>query len=136
MAAVFQAYVRELKEQGKTVLLSSHILAEVEALCDRVTIIREGKTIETGALSDIQMLQRTNFIIESQQSADRLAELKGVHEFEHVDGKYSFEVEPAHLATVTKQVAKLEVSRITSHPPKLEELFLRYYDQAKGNQES
>ena len=128
MEAVFQDYVSKLKSHGKTVLLSSHILAEVEALCDRVTIIRDGKTVETGSLSDIQKLQRTNFTIQSKKSADAIAKLKGVHEFEKSDGKASFEVEPEHLSAVTKKVAELELSHITSHPPKLEELFLRHYD--------
>lgn len=128
MEAVFQDYVHELKKQGKTVLLSSHILAEVEALCDQVTIIRDGKTVETGSLSSIQKLQRTNFLIETKKSTKPLAKLEGVHEFKEQDGKTSFEVEPKQLAEVSKKIAQLELQQIISHPPKLEELFLRHYD--------
>jgi ABC-2 type transport system ATP-binding protein len=130
MEATFQQYVLELKDQGKTVLLSSHILAEVEALCDRVTIIREGKTVEQGTLRNIQELQRTNFTIESKQSAEAIANLDGVHEFEQSGDKASFEVEPQHLSAITKRIAELELTHITSHPPKLEELFLRHYDHS------
>ena len=128
MEAVFQDYIISLKEQGKTVLLSSHILAEVEALCDRVTIIRDGKTVETGRLSDIQKLQRTNFVIETKKPADSLSKLKGVHEFVQVKEKVTFEVEPEALTEVTKKIANLDLVHITSHPPKLEEVFLRHYD--------
>lgn len=136
MEAVFQDYILELKVQSKTVLLSSHILAEVEALCDRVTIIREGKTVETGNLSDIQKLQRTNFEIESEKSTDSLRKLKGVHQFKVSKSKTTFEVEPKNLPEITKKIAELNVTYITSHPPKLEELFLRHYDNKSKNKES
>ncbi len=129
MEAVFQDYVRELKDQGKTVLLSSHILAEVEALCDKVTIIREGKTVETGTLGDIQRLQRTNFEIQTKKSPASLAKLKGIHEFESKGNKASFEVEPGSLNAVTKKLTELQLVHMTSHPPRLEELFLRHYDK-------
>ncbi len=128
MEEVFQEYVRGLKKRGKTVLLSSHILAEVEALCDRVTIIREGKTVETGRLSSIQKLQRTSFMIETKKSAKAVAKLDGVHNYEELGNKVVFEVEPKHLDQVMKKLASLELSHITSHPPRLEELFLRHYD--------
>jgi len=128
MEAVFQQYVSNIKAEGKTLLLSSHILAEVEALCDRVTIIRDGKTVETGRLSDLQKLQRTNFEIETTKSADVLAKTKGVYEFKKDNNKVTFEVEPEHLSDVAKKVASLELTHITSHPPKLEEVFLRHYD--------
>jgi len=129
MEAVFQDYVHELKEQGKTVLLSSHILAEVEALCDKVTIIREGKTVETGTLGDIQRLQRTNFSVETKKSTLPIAKLKGIHEFNEHKGKTTFEVESKHLNDVVKKLAVLQVTHVTSHPPRLEELFLRHYDK-------
>ncbi len=129
MEAVFQDYVRQLKADGKTVLLSSHILAEVEALCDRVTIIRDGRTVETGSLADIQQLQQTHFDITTVKSPENLAEMPGVHNYQHSDNTASFQVEPDQLAAVTEAVAALGVTHITSHPPKLEELFLRHYDK-------
>ena len=128
MEAVFQEYIRELKKQGKTILLSSHILAEVEALCDKVTIIREGRTVETGTLSNIQKLQRTNFTVETKKPALAISKLKGVHEYSQNGKKASFEVEPNELNSVMQELSSLEVIHITSHPPRLEELFLKHYD--------
>ena len=135
MESVFQDYVRELKEQGKTILLSSHILAEVEALCDKVTIIRQGQTVETGSLDDIQQLQRTNFEIKTKKSTKSLAKLKGVHEYAEEKGVVSFEVEPSQLNEVVKKLSAMELVTMTSHPPKLEELFLRHYDEKSGSDE-
>lgn len=128
MEAVFQKYARNLRKQGKTVLLSSHILAEVEALCDRVTIIREGRTVETGKLSSIQKLKGTNFEIETKKSTKHLAKLDGVRGYQENGNKTVFEVDPKQLDEVIKQLATLEVVHITSHPPRLEELFLKHYD--------
>lgn len=128
MEAVFQDYVRNLRDQGKTVLLSSHILAEVEALCDRVTIIREGRTVETGRLSSIQKLQRTNFEVETKKSSKGIAQLKGVHDYKEKGNKASFEVEPGQLDEVMKKLSSFELAHINSHPPRLEELFLKHYD--------
>lgn len=134
MEAVFQEYARKLKKKGKTILLSSHILAEVEALCDKVTIIREGKTVETGKLSSIQKLQRTSFMIETKKPADSLAKIEGVHNFEEKGKKITFEVEPGHLDEVMDKLATLDLSHVTSHPPRLEELFLRHYDSDNGSE--
>ena len=132
MEAVFQEYARKLKKKGKTILLSSHILAEVEALCDKVTIIREGKTVETGKLSSIQKLQRTSFMIETKKPADSLAKINGVHNFEEKGKKVTFEVEPGQLDDVMDKLATLDLTHVTSHPPRLEELFLRHYDSDNG----
>ena len=128
MEAVFQDYIRKLKKEGKTILLSSHILAEVEALCDKVTIIREGTTVETGKLSDIQRLQRTNFEVETKKSVASISKMNGVHEFSKNKSGATFEVEPENLNDVVKKLAELEIKHINSHPPRLEELFLRHYD--------
>lgn len=128
MEAVFQKHIRELKKQGKTVLLSSHILEEVEALCDKVTIIREGKTVETGSLKGIRHLQKISFEVETKKSSEAIAKLPGVDSFEVKGKKATFEVDPKHIDSVIQQLAKMQVEYITSHPPKLEELFLRHYD--------
>ena len=128
MESVFQDYVRDLTKQGKTILLSSHILAEVEELCDMVTIIRNGRTVESGSLGDIQQLQRTNFEIKATKSTKSLARLKGVHEYAEHNGVTSFEVEPEQLNSVVKKLSDMQLVTMTSHPPKLEELFLRHYD--------
>ena len=82
MERIFQECVMEAKEQGKTVLLSSHILSEVEKLCDRVAIIREGKIIERGTLDELRHLTRTNLTIQTKESIINLHEMKGIHNIE------------------------------------------------------
>ncbi len=138
MEAIFQDCVGELKAKGKTILLSSHLLAEVEALCERITIIRQGQTIMTGYLSDIRKLQHTQMIIKTRKPTATLIRLKGVRAFKkHLNGSVSFEVEATHLPKIMKVIADLEPTHITSQPPKLETLFLKYYDpiQQNGNKE-
>jgi ABC-2 type transport system ATP-binding protein len=127
MEAVFQECIGELKAAGRTVLLSSHILAEVEALCDRVTIIRAGRTVESGRLADLRHFSRTSFVVETVESPAGLADLGGVHNL-HVDGRQArFDVDSGQLDAVLRHVARLGVRSLTSHPPTLEELFLRHY---------
>ena len=127
MGAVFQDTIRELTEDGRTVLLSSHILAEVEALCDRVSIIRLGRTVETGTLTELRHLTRTTIAVETERPVDGLTSLPGVHH-PHVDGtRARFDVDTARLDGVLKFVTGLGVRTLTSQPPTLEELFLRHY---------
>ncbi len=132
MEAVFQSCVKELRAAGKTVLLSSHILAEVEALCDRVTIISEGKAIESGTLSELQQLRHTSITVETEKPLTDLAKLKGLHNVSVDGNKAEFEVGNSELDTTLDYLTSLNIRRLNSHPPTLEELFLRYYhkDQA------
>ncbi|HET6547054.1 MAG TPA: ABC transporter ATP-binding protein, partial [Solirubrobacter sp.] len=127
MEAVFQDVIRELKAEGRTVLLSSHILAEVEALCDRVSIIRLGRTVESGSLADMRHLTRTTITAEITAPASALAEQPGVHDLAVSDGHVSFDVDTDHLATAVRQLSDLGLRAMTSHPPTLEQLFLRHY---------
>ncbi|MER7418353.1 ABC transporter ATP-binding protein [Micromonospora peucetia] len=127
MEAVFQDEVRQLKRDGATVLLSSHVLAEVEALCDRVSIIREGHTVESGTLTELRHLTRTSVTVETARPATGLAALPGVHEVREVDGRTHLEVEPAHLDELLGHLVGFGVRALTSAPPTLEELFLRHY---------
>ncbi len=137
MESVFQEYVNKLKSDGKTILLSSHILAEVEALCDRVTIIRDGKTIESDTLNNIQKIKRTNFEITSKKSTKDLAKLNGVLNYElGKNGTATFEVEPESLNSIMKKLATFDLLNVTSHPPSLEELFLRHYDDNDKSKEA
>lgn len=127
MEAVFQEAVNELRGR-RTVLLSSHILAEVEALCDRVSIIRNGRTVETGTLADLRHLTRTSVSAELVGAPNGLAGLPGVHDLE-VDGpKVRFEVDTDHLDTALRALVGSGVRALTSQPPTLEELFLRHYE--------
>jgi ABC-2 type transport system ATP-binding protein len=127
MEAVFQQCISEAKQAGKTILLSSHILAEVEALCDRVSIIKEGKIVESGTLGELRHLTRTSITVETARPIQGLAELTGVHDLK-IDGlKLKFSVDPIALDAVLCHLAKYEVHALNSAPPTLEELFMRHY---------
>ena len=127
MQAVFQDCVRQANEEGRTVVLSSHILSEVEALCDRVTIIRSGRTVETGTLDDLRHLRRTTVVAETMHPAEAINELPGVHNA-HVDGaRVRFDVDAEALDQAVRYLSDLGIRNLTSHPPTLEALFLRHY---------
>jgi ABC-2 type transport system ATP-binding protein len=127
MEAVFQDCIREVKAQGRTVLLSSHILAEVEALCDRLSIIRLGRTVERGTLGELRHLTRTSITAETVRPAQGLADLAGIHDLE-IDGAHvRFEVDADCLDPAVRRLGELGVRSLVSHPPSLDELFLRHY---------
>jgi ABC-2 type transport system ATP-binding protein len=128
MEAVFQDCVNEERERGRTVLLSSHILAEVEALCDRVSIIRGGRTVETGTLADLRHLTRTSITAELASTPNGLASLPGVHDLKVEGPKVALEVDTDKLDDVLRQLVHSGVRSLTSQPPTLEELFLRHYE--------
>ncbi|PRY38179.1 ABC transporter ATP-binding protein [Umezawaea tangerina] len=128
MEAVFQECVQEERVQGRTVLLSSHILAEVEALCDRVSIVRNGRTVESGTLAELRHLTRTSISAELASAPDGLAALPGVHDLK-VDGlRARFDVDTDQLDAVLRQLTLAGVRSLASHPPTLEQLFLRHYE--------
>lgn len=125
--AEFQRCVAELKQEGRTVLLSSHILAEVEALCDRVSIIRRGRTVESGTLSELRHLTRTSIAVETIRPPTGLEAMAGVHDLGCNGTRARFDVDTAHLDTVMRALAELGVRSLTSSPPTLEDIFLRHY---------
>ena len=127
MEAIFQDCIREVRAAGRTVLLSSHILAEVEALSDRVTIIRNGRTQQSGTLQELRGMTRTSITAEVAQSADGLAKLPGVHGLEVDGSRVRFDVDTVHLEAAVQRLGELGVRSLESHPPTLEELFLRHY---------
>ncbi|MFF4874647.1 ATP-binding cassette domain-containing protein [Micromonospora sp. NPDC000668] len=129
MEAVFQDEIRRIKQAGATVLLSSHVLAEVEALCDRVSIIREGRTVESGTLAELRHLTRTTVIVETARPVTGLDALPGVHGVHEVDGRTHLEVDPAHFDELLGQLIRFGVRALTSTPPTLEQLFLRHYGE-------
>ncbi len=130
MEAVFQDCIREVKTEGRTVLLSSHILAEVEALCDRLSIIRLGRVVEKGTLDELRHLTRTSITAQLERPADGLADLAGVHDLEIDRTHVRFEVDADQLGAAVRRLAELGVRSLVSHPPTLEELFLRHYGDA------
>ena len=127
MEAVFQDCIREVKTEGRTVLLSSHILAEVEALCDRLSIIRSGRTVQTGSLDELRHLTRTSITAETARPAAGLADLDGIHDLEIDGATVRFEVDTDHLDPAVRRLGELGVRSLVSHPPTLEELFLGHY---------
>jgi ABC-2 type transport system ATP-binding protein len=130
MEAEFRSFIREDQANGRTVLLSSHILAEVEALCDRVSIIREGRNVETGTLEQLRHLTRTSISAEVSQPPVGLGELLGVHDLAIEDHWVRFEVDPDHLTEALSHLSRLGVTSLVSTPPTLEELFMRHYRNA------
>lgn len=134
MEAEFRACVGEMRAEGRTVLLSSHILAEVEAVCDRVTIIRSGRAVETGTLTDLRHLTRTTIVAELSGNAEGLDTLPGVHDL-RVDGaRVGFEVDNEALDGTLRTLAERGVRSLTSQPPTLEELFLRHYQDGPSSE--
>ena len=129
MEAAFTESVRELRAQGRSVLLSSHIFAEVEKLADRVTIIREGVTVESGTIAQLRHLTRTQVTAVLDGGADGLTELPGVHDLVVVDRHVTFAVDESALPAVLARVAALGPRSLVANPPSLEELFLRHYGE-------
>ena len=127
MEAAFRECVEEERQAGRTVLLSSHILSEVEALCDRVTIIRAGRTVDSGALADLRHLSRTSVRAELDRPPDGLVGLPGVHDLETAGQRVSCQVDDGALPEVLRRLAAAGVRSLVSQPPTLEELFLRHY---------
>jgi ABC-2 type transport system ATP-binding protein len=127
MESVFAECVRELKAAGRTVLLSSHILAQVEALCDRVSIIRLGHIVESGSLAELRHLTRTTVTAETARPADRLGGLPGVHDPAVHNGQIRFDVDTEHLDAVIGYLHSLGIRSLVSQPPTLEQLFMRHY---------
>ncbi|WP_203333944.1 ABC transporter ATP-binding protein [Planococcus beigongshangi] len=130
MERVFQECISEAKAEGKSILLSSHILSEVEKLCDKVAIIRQGKIIETGTLKELRHLTGTMLLVETKEPMPQLHELKGVRGIEQKDGALSFQVDQEELDHVIRYVSGFGIVRMESAPPTLEELFMRHYEGA------
>jgi ABC-2 type transport system ATP-binding protein len=129
MEAAFRECVTEERKLGRTVLLSSHILAEVEAVCERVTIIRSGRVVESGALSDPRHLTGTSITAELSGEPPGLADLAGVDDVRVEDHTLHCRVETAHLSELMNRLAAVGIRSLVSRPPTLEELFLRYYGE-------
>ena len=135
MEATFRECIREEKARGHTVLLSSHILAEVELLCDRVSIIRAGRTVESGTLSELRHLTRTSIAAEVATLPSGLSALQGVHDLDVEGDIVRFAVDDNALAGVLRQLADAGVRSLISQPPTLEALFMRHYGNHKPETE-
>jgi ABC-2 type transport system ATP-binding protein len=127
MEATFQYAIQEEREQGRTVLLSSHILAEVEALCDKVSIIRNGRTVESGTLAELRHLTRTSITAELAGPPNGLTKLENIHDLKVEGNRVRFDVETRSLDEALRRLTEVGVRSLVSQPPTLEELFLRHY---------
>jgi ABC-2 type transport system ATP-binding protein len=127
MESVFQEYVEQFRDAGGSVLLSSHILAEVERLCDRVSIIRAGRRVETGTLSELRHLTRTSVAADLARPVTGLAALPGVHDVDLQGTRATFEVDTPRLDAALGLLHDAGIRSLTATPPTLEELFLRHY---------
>jgi ABC-2 type transport system ATP-binding protein len=128
MEAVFRECIVEERRAGRTVLLSSHILAEVEALCDRVSIIRRGRTVDSGTLDDLRHLGRTTITADLATVPEGLEALPGVHDLSVEGTRVRLEVDNDQLDPVLRRLVAAGVCSLVSRPPTLEELFLRHYE--------
>jgi ABC-2 type transport system ATP-binding protein len=129
MEAVFQDEVEKLKHAGKAILLSSHILSEVERLADKVVIIRQGKVVETGTLNELRHLTRSTITLETIQKISEFARVIGVHDFQQQDEHSAvFSADNHFINDILVEATKLGVKKFESVPPTLEDLFMRHYE--------
>lgn len=126
MEQIFADCVRELRKRGATILLSSHILSEVEALCDHISIIKGGRVVESGNLEGIRRLYHTR-IVASVEKIPNLSDLSGVAEVETSPGRISFSVDPQDMGMALRRLADSGIRSLDSAPPSLEELFISHY---------
>ncbi len=132
MEKVFQECVLEVKKTGKAVFLSSHILQEVERLCDKVSIIRDGRIIETGTMTELRHLTRTSITVETERVVEGLDAVQGVHNISKSNGGLNFAVDTRELNQVMALLTGFGIIKLESSPPTLEELFMSHYENIRG----
>jgi len=129
METIFQEEVEKLKEEGKAILLSSHILSEVEQLADKIVIIRGGNIVESGSLDAMRHLTRSVVTLESDHDLSELASLDGVHDFEQTEDHVTFSADNEQMNQILFETSKIGVKKFEATPPKLEDLFIRHYQR-------
>lgn len=135
MEATFRACIADEKARGRTVVLSSHLLSEVEALCDRVSIVRNGRTVESGTLADLRHLTRTEVSAEVTAVPPALTTLEGIHQLDIQGTSVRFSVDAYALGSALSLLTQAGVLSLTCQPPTLEELFLRHYETEKQSRQ-
>src|SRR5690625_4500233 len=128
MEQVFQEEVEKIKESGKAILLSSHILSEVERLADKVVIIRQGEIVETGTLDELRHLTRSTVTIATEGDVSEMANINGVFNFEQKDNQATFSADNQYFNDILMEASKLGVKKFEAVPPTLEDLFMRHYE--------
>lgn len=129
MESIFQEEIEKVKETEKAVLLSSHILSEVERLADEVAIIRQGKIVESGSLEELRHLTRSTVTLITEQDVAQMTNVEGVYDFEQNNNQATFSADPQHLNIILNEASKLDVKKFESVPPTLEDLFMRHYER-------
>lgn len=128
MEAVFQEEVEKIKASGKSILLSSHILSEVERLADRVVIIRQGEVVESGKLDDLRHLTRSTITLSTVGDVAKMELIEGVHDFTHNDNEATFLADNKYINDILLEATKLGVKKFEAVPPTLENIFMRHYE--------
>ncbi|GEN89096.1 ABC transporter ATP-binding protein [Oceanobacillus sojae] len=128
MEAVFQEEVEKIKEAGKSILLSSHILSEVERLADRVVIIRQGEIVESGTLDELRHLTRSAVTLATEKDVSKMETVEGVHDFMQKDNQATFSADNKYINDILMEATKLGVKKFEAVPPTLEDLFMRHYE--------
>lgn len=132
MEAVFQNEVMRIKAEGKAILLSSHILSEVERLCDKIAIIGAGEIVEYGSLEEMRHLTRYEFKVETKKPAVGLERLNAVHNLKFDSNKATFQADSDKVQEILAVLTEYDVVKIDSNPQTLEELFMHHYTQGRG----
>lgn len=132
MEAAFQESIKEIKSEGRSVLLSSHIFSEVEKLTDTVTIIKEGVTVESGTLAELRHLTRTQVSVVLKKDAAALSGIQGVYEIHKEGDRITFSMDNDAMGSVIAHLAAMEPTGLTVNPPSLEDLFLSHYKTEDG----
>lgn len=128
MEQIFQEEVGKIKQSGKSILLSSHILSEVERLADKIVIINQGEIVESGSLAELRHLTRSTVTLETKGDIANLAKIKGVHDFIQSNGSATFSADNEHINDILIAATKLQVQKFEVIPPTLEDLFMRHYE--------
>ena len=137
MELVFQREIARVRESGSTVLLSSHILSEVEQLCDRVSIIRAGQVVESGTLAELRHLTRVEVSFAADNLPDEaVASIPAAHDLTIEGGRVNFTVGSDEVTATLPHLARLRVEGLRVNPPSLEELFLRHYGDGAAELEA
>ena len=132
MENIFRDCILEAKREGKSILLSSHILSEVEKLCDKVSIIRQGRIIESGSLDELRHLTRSSMAVQTRQPVEDLEKIKGIHDVEIRDNTMYFQVDTEEIGNIVKHISSYDILKLESAPPTLEDLFMRHYQGDGG----
>ncbi len=133
MESLFQEEVRKLKDKGKTILLSSHILSEVERLCDSINIIKDGKIIEKGELKEMRHLSMSNITLSTKDPVEGLENLAFVRDYAFVNGYVNFKIENEKIGDLLTFLNTHEIQFFESRQASLEELFMSHYEREKHN---